>query len=118
MTSDPVVKPGAEKRRSRRYGVPIVITLDAGERKDRVGVALDVSVNGARFNTASRFKEGDPVTITLLHSSKESGVRLEAHIVRVERAPMKSDLLWNYVTAVKFERPAPEIEPTLLRACG
>jgi len=118
MTVSNPVRLGAEKRRSRRYGVQMVLTLDQGERKDRVGVALDVSVNGARFNTASRFKEGDPITVTLLHSARESGVRLEAHIVRVERVPMKSDLLWNYVAAVKFERAAPEIEPTLLRACG
>ena len=105
----------SEKRRSRRYDVPMAIALEAGERKDRVGVALDVSIEGARFNTASRFSAGDTVTLTLMIPELPSTVKCDARIVRFEEVATESTLLWRYVAAVQFERPQTLIEPTLLR---
>jgi hypothetical protein len=116
MSNDAKVRAGSEQRRSRRYKVPMAISLEAGERKGRVGIALDVSVLGARFNTASRFAEGDSVTLTLMHQANPALATCVGRVVRIERADMKSDLLWRYVTAVRFERPLTDIESTLRRS--
>lgn len=116
MASFTAGKPGSEQRRSRRYNVPMAIALEAGERKDRVGIALDVSTDGARFNTASHFAPGDSVTLTLLGSGVPSARKCPARVVRFERVPISSPLLWRYSVAVRFEEPQEDIEPTLRRA--
>jgi PilZ domain len=104
---------GPEKRQFRRYEVPIALALEAGERKNRVGIALDVSASGVRFNTPSHFAEGDEVSLRLIHAQNRALAECTARVVRVQRADPMSSLLWKYVAAVEFERPLTEIEPAL-----
>ena len=106
----------SDKRRSRRYAVPMALALECGERKDRVGIALDVSPLGARFNTPSHFEEGDAVSMTLMHKSDIALAKCTGRVVWVERADTRSDLPWRFVTSVTFERPLVEIESTLRRS--
>jgi hypothetical protein len=105
-----------DKRRARRYPVTMAFSLDCGERKGRVGIALDVSTSGARFNTPSQFEAGDTIEIKLVQEAHEALAHAQGRVVRVERADARSDLPWRFVTSVVFERPLDEIEPTLRRS--
>jgi hypothetical protein len=96
----------------------MALALESRERKDRIGIALDVSIEGARFNTASGFVEGDEISVTLIHESAPELARCKGRVVRVERADVRSTLLWRFVTAVRFERPLREIESTLRRSAS
>jgi hypothetical protein len=93
----------------------MAVGLDADDRRNRVGVSIDVSTHGARINTASRFAEGDDVRLTLVHEASSPRVTCDASVVRCETVDSSSYALWRYVIAVKFARPLPEVEASLRR---
>jgi hypothetical protein len=103
---------GEERRAFPRYKARFPISIDAGERKERVGLSHDASAQGLLFNTPSRFAREEELELTCyLPSTLAEAVRLRAHVVRVETAP--AGLPWKYLAAVRFDEPAPQLDAPL-----
>ncbi len=104
---------GAERRQRRRYRFHLALAIDAQDRGGRVGISQDVSAEGLRFNTRSRFAPGEELMLTLhMHQEREQATRVRARVVRVDTVDLRSNFPWRYMTAVHFEEPVPDIEAT------
>ncbi len=103
---------GAERRAHRRYRASFPINIEAGARKNRVGMTRDASAQGLLFNTPSRFAPNDELDLTFYMPLSDADlVRRKGIVVRVEDAP--DSLPWRYLTAVQFVEPAPDLEAPL-----
>jgi hypothetical protein len=101
------------RRMSPRYRVHLAVEIDAGERKSRVGISQDASVEGIRFNTRSKFNPGDELLIKI-HMPISHEVRgITAQVVRVEEASLESTLPWRNLVAAHFVQPLNDLEPVL-----
>lgn len=100
-----------ERRRRNRYRVCFPVSIDAGERTNRMGIVRDVSASGVCLNTPSRFDPGESVSITLLLPEQKPGqIRVSALVVRVEDLNLESKLLWRYLAAFRFEDSLDDLE--------
>ena len=106
-----------ERRRQRRYLVTLPVAIEDAraevEPAERVGLSRDASIAGVLFNTRSRFTPDETLELTL-HVSPSDELRVRGRVVRVENVPPGSSFLWRYLTAVSFDAPHPELEPTLV----
>jgi hypothetical protein len=103
---------GDERRAFPRYKARFPISIDAGDRKDRVGLSHDASAQGLLFNTPSRFAREEELELTCyLPTALADAVRLRAQVVRIENAP--AGLPWKYLAAVRFIEPAPHLDAPL-----
>jgi hypothetical protein len=117
----------ADRRAHDRFTARFPLKVDAGARKNRLGVAYDASAGGLLFNTRTRFRAGTDVQISIIPLSEppacsgESPPSLEtihvrARVVRVEAAPPTSRLPWRWLTAVQFERELPHLVASMRAA--
>jgi hypothetical protein len=108
----------SDRRRHNRYRTHFAVGIEAGNRKNRVGISHDVSVQGILLNTRSRFQLGDEVQLTLYAPGlpDNQGPRVRAHVVRVEVVGRDSSLPWPFMAAAKFTMELPDLEPQLVRA--
>jgi hypothetical protein len=113
-----VVETETERRRYYRYKTHFAVGIEAGDRKNRVGISHDVSVQGILLNTRSRLQPGDEVFLTLYAPGlpDNEGPRVRAHVVRVQHLGPESSLPWPYLTAARFDSALFDLEPQLVRA--
>jgi hypothetical protein len=117
----------ANRRAHHRFTTRFPLKVDAGARKDRLGVAYDASAGGLLFNTASRFEPGTVIELSMLPPSQrppasdetvtaDEPIQVKARVVRVESVPRESTLPWRWLTAVQFEHELPDLADSVRSA--
>jgi hypothetical protein len=92
----------ANRRRyqRRRFAAPVNICTET--RKDRAGMAADLSAVGILFRSRSQFAVGDRVDLTFQVASKLKTAT--GHVVRTAVEPDYASVM-PYVAAVAFDLP-------------
>jgi len=93
-----------ERRRAERRDFPQPVNITTVSRKDRLGVARDLSATGMLFGSRSRFALGERVDLVFL-SSLTGATRVAGRVVRTSTEPDPMTM-WPHLTAVEFDRPA------------
>ena len=99
-----------EKRNKVRREATVVMTIDAGERKNRAGVTRNVSTCGALFQSASRFAVGEHLTVRFRGKgqSEDEQIMATGRVVRADKRPRGVPL--RHVIAVQFDDTIEEMD--------
>ena len=97
-----------ERRNYPRHPASIPVSVSSADRKDRVGVALDVSAGGLLFHGVSRFVPGELVTIKIAVTPDGDRV-LTGKVLRTFRAT-EPHHLFRHISAIKFIEPMIELD--------
>lgn len=92
-----------EQRRAERVSCRELINIDTATRKDRAGIARDVSENGMRFMSRSRFAIGERVNV-LMHITAQGYKRVSGRVVR-SSLPPQYDMFFPHPAAIEFDGP-------------
>jgi hypothetical protein len=100
----------ADRRIHTRHRINFPVQIDSERKKDRIGVARNVSVRGLLLGTPSRFQPGERVTLELvLASERAERERVTGRVVRVSE---DGDAGWfARLIAVEFDRDVPRLAP-------
>lgn len=98
------------RQREARHPVNTAVAIDVGDRRGRVGVTRNVSATGMLFHSASRFSVGDLLSLRFRAAPFMAAEgRVDAVVVRTEKAPLETQAALPFVTAVQFQRRVDEI---------
>jgi Tfp pilus assembly protein PilZ len=100
-----------ERRRHPRHRATFPIQIDTAQKKQRLGVARNASVNGVLIGTGSRFDAGERVSLALQFHGEAQQWRVSGRIVRV--ASDRTSDWFSRILAVEFDQALPEIEALL-----
>lgn len=92
-----------DRRRSERLPYYVTTWLDCGDKRDRFGIAQNISTTGMLLATPSRFRIGDRAVLRL---DDEANTTVPAQVVRLEmnRRTDASGTL-RYLAAFHFREP-------------
>ena len=95
-------------RRSERRAIGEPINICTDTRKNRAGIARDLSTTGVRFQSRSRFAIGERVDLMFRTSTSA----ITSVTGRVVRTPTVADYtnLFPHTTAVEFDAPVDLVE--------
>jgi hypothetical protein len=110
MTNEPMLD--SDRRVHPRHPAHFAIGIETATRKDRFGVARNASEGGILFITASNFRCGDDLELTILLSTRPPIV-VAVRVLRVEAGNLSPP--WRFLVAARFATPQPEIARIL---CG
>ncbi len=92
----------SERRRHERLACAELINITTATRKDRAGLAHDLSASGMRFASASRFAVGERVDLEL---RGKTGIKLASgRIVRTIDTPDYASV-FPHGAVVEFDAP-------------
>jgi hypothetical protein len=92
-----------EQRRAERRSCADLINVHTETRKDRAGVVRDVSENGLRFMSRSKYALGERVEV-LIHVSQQGYKKASGRIVRTSLPP-QYDQFFPHPAAIEFDGP-------------
>ncbi len=93
----------SEQRRSERHQCTELININTDTRKDRAGLAKDMSENGMRFHSRSKFALGERVDV-LIHISTVGYKKVSGRVVRTSLQPDYS-MFFPHPAAIEFDGP-------------
>ena len=91
------------QRRSERVACTELINIDTPTRKDRAGITRDMSDNGMRFQSRSKFELGERIEV-LIHISQIGYKRVSGRIVRTSLPPDYASF-FPHPAALEFDGP-------------
>jgi hypothetical protein len=95
----------SDRRRAARTPAVLAVGLETNEKQGRHGVTRDLSAKGLLVVTASTFKLGDRVEVTV-HAGSE-GLNVIGHVRRVDENPVSSPELWRWRVGIELDAPLP-----------
>lgn len=97
---------GRSRRVAERLSAVLAVELSSKEKAQRCGVTRNASERGLLVVTASRFRVGDEVNVSVMLGTAHGEV--VGRVVRVEENPPTSDEVWRYRLALQLEQSLPE----------
>lgn len=98
-----------ERRIHQRRPLRLVVNVEsASQLSARPAVAKDASVTGILLGCSRKLQIGEAVKLTV-QLPGDPLRQLTAKVVRCERNRDAEISLWRYLTAVRFDAPAPEL---------
>lgn len=100
----------SERRRYQRLPIHVPVNVSTTVRRDRVGMIRDLSVSGVLFHSLSKYALGERVVVMFKLAGRK-GISSG----RVVRAAIDPNLenMFRFVTAVSFDAPLLDLEPSL-----
>lgn len=91
------------QRRSERQTCAELVNINTDTRKDRAAITKDLSANGMRFQSRSKFALGERVDV-LIHISTVGYKKATGRIVRTSLPPDYGSF-FPHPAAVEFDAP-------------
>ena len=106
-----------ERRKSRRYRVRFLITVEKRDEGVWHVISRDMSPTGAMFAASPLLAVGERVTLTFEGGPvNDETYKVEGSIVRAEHNAEDPQSMWPDQVAVEFENPIPALEEFLQKA--
>jgi len=102
----------SERRAHPRHRAQFAIGIETATRTDRFAVARNASEGGILFITASNFRCGEELRLTIVLTTRPP-IAVTARVLRVEAGNLSPP--WRFLVAARFLTPQPEIARIL---CG
>jgi hypothetical protein len=102
----------SNRRRYERRDCAELVNICTDTRKDRAGLARDVSATGLRFQSVSKFAVGERVDLTI-NVTAVGEKATTGRVVRVGSEP-NYESVFPHSGAIEFDEPEPELLAPLL----
>jgi hypothetical protein len=100
----------SERRAHPRHDVHFAMGIETSTKSGRFAVARNASEGGIQFITASRFRCGDDLRLTILFSSR-APLHVAARVLRIESGNLAPP--WRFQVAARFLTAQPELARVL-----
>ena len=99
-----------DKREAPRATVHLVAVIELDGKEIGCGVSRDASGTGFLLLTHLNLAPGRELDLQVFVPPEENPRRLKATVVRCERTPPMSGIVWDYRVGVRIHEPPPDLK--------